>query len=29
MQIIDNGPQPNLFDIETATCENTTYRTVA
>lgn len=29
MQITDNGPQPNSFDIETATCENTTYRTVA
>lgn len=29
MQIIDNGPQPNTFDIESATVENTTYRTVA
>lgn len=29
MQITDNGPQANSFDIETATCENTTYRTVA
>jgi mannose-6-phosphate isomerase-like protein (cupin superfamily) len=29
MDIEDNGPQPNAFDIETATRENTTYRTVA
>ena len=29
MDITDNGPEPNAFDIETATTENTTYRTVA
>lgn len=29
MNIIDNGPLPNVFDLETATVENTTYRTVA
>lgn len=29
MEIIDNGPKPNAFDIETATTENDTYRTVA
>lgn len=29
MEIIDNGPQPNAFDIETATTSNDTYRTVA
>lgn len=29
MEIIDNGPDPNAFDIETATKENTNYRTVA
>jgi mannose-6-phosphate isomerase-like protein (cupin superfamily) len=29
MKITDNGPQPNAFDIETATVENTNYRTVA
>ncbi|RRD26724.1 cupin domain-containing protein [Actinomyces bowdenii] len=29
MAIVDNGPKPNAFDIETATTENTTYRTVA
>ena len=29
MKIIDNGPQPNVFNIETATVENTNYRTVA
>ena len=29
MKITDNGPEPNVFDIETATKENTTYRTVA
>lgn len=29
MAITDNGPKPNAFDIETATTENTTYRTVA
>lgn len=29
MQITDNGPQPNVFDIETATQENATYRRVA
>ncbi|NNG18444.1 cupin domain-containing protein [Naumannella sp. ID2617S] len=29
MQITDNGPQPNAFDIENATKENTNYRTTA
>lgn len=29
MEITDNGPQPNAFDIETATRENTNYRTTA
>lgn len=29
MKIIDNGPRPNAFDIETATVKNTNYRTVA
>lgn len=29
MKITDNGPQPNAFDLETATKENATYRTVA
>lgn len=29
IKITDNGPQPNVFDIETATKENSTYRTVA
>ena len=29
MKITDNGPKPNAFDIETATVENTNYRTVA
>ena len=29
MKITDNGPQPNTFDIETATVENENYRTVA
>ncbi len=29
MEIIDNGPKPNAFDIEGATVDNTTYRTVA
>jgi mannose-6-phosphate isomerase-like protein (cupin superfamily) len=29
VQIKDNGPHPNAFDIETATRENGTYRTVA
>ena len=29
MQISDNGPRPNAFDIETATRENENYRTVA
>ena len=29
MDIIDNGPHPNAFDIEVATVGNTTYRTVA
>ncbi|AXH95727.1 cupin domain-containing protein [Ornithinimicrobium avium] len=29
MKITDNGPAPNAFDIETATRENTAYRTVA
>ena len=28
MPIQDNGPDPNAFDIETATRENDTYRTV-
>jgi mannose-6-phosphate isomerase-like protein (cupin superfamily) len=28
MTIQDNGPDPNAFDIETATRENDTYRTV-
>ncbi|HLS33925.1 MAG TPA: cupin domain-containing protein [Brevibacterium sp.] len=28
MDINDNGPNPNAFDIETATVENDTYRTV-
>ena len=28
MDSIDNGPNPNAFDIETATVENDTYRTV-
>jgi mannose-6-phosphate isomerase-like protein (cupin superfamily) len=28
MTIHDNGPDPNAFDIETATRENDTYRTV-
>jgi mannose-6-phosphate isomerase-like protein (cupin superfamily) len=28
MQTSDNGPRPNAFDIETATRENSTYRTV-
>lgn len=27
--VTDNGPQPNAFDIETATKDNATYRTVA
>jgi mannose-6-phosphate isomerase-like protein (cupin superfamily) len=26
---IDNGPKPNVFDLETATKQNATYRTVA
>ena len=26
---IDNGPQPNVFDLESATTQNDTYRTVA
>jgi mannose-6-phosphate isomerase-like protein (cupin superfamily) len=26
---IDNGPQPNVFDLESATKQNDTYRTVA
>lgn len=29
MSTRDNGPKPNAFDIESATKENTTYRTVA
>ncbi|MGV8909181.1 MAG: cupin domain-containing protein [Propionicimonas sp.] len=29
MKITDNGPQPNAFDLETATVENSNYRTVA
>lgn len=29
MKIDDNGPDPKAFDIETATRENDTYRTVA
>jgi mannose-6-phosphate isomerase-like protein (cupin superfamily) len=29
MSISDIGPQPNSFDLETATRENSTYRTVA
>lgn len=29
MKIIDNGPNPNVFDIEKATVDNTNYRTVA
>lgn len=29
MDIKDNGPEPNAFDIETATKENDAYRTVA
>ncbi len=29
MKITDNGPQPNVFDLETATRENSNYRTVA
>ena len=29
MKITDNGPEPNAFDIETATKENDNYRTVA
>lgn len=29
MEVIDNGPKPNAFDIETATTSNDTYRTVA
>lgn len=29
MEITDNGPQPNAFDIEAATIENTHYRVAA
>ena len=29
MKITDNGPEPNVFDIEKATVENSNYRTVA
>lgn len=29
MEIVDNGPRPNVFDLETATLENSAYRTVA
>ena len=29
MDIRDNGPQPNAFDIEQATVDNTNYRTTA
>ena len=25
MEIVDNGPEPNVFDLETATEENTNY----
>lgn len=28
MKMLDNGPEPNAFDIEAATVENTNYRTV-
>jgi mannose-6-phosphate isomerase-like protein (cupin superfamily) len=28
MEITDNGPEPNAFDIETATRQNSNYRTV-
>ncbi|AQX16059.1 MULTISPECIES: cupin domain-containing protein [Tessaracoccus] len=28
-KITDNGPEPNVFDLETATKENPNYRTVA
>lgn len=29
MAVTDNGPQPNVFDIETETVDNANYRTVA
>jgi mannose-6-phosphate isomerase-like protein (cupin superfamily) len=29
VKITDNGPGPNVFDLETATVENSAYRTVA
>jgi mannose-6-phosphate isomerase-like protein (cupin superfamily) len=29
MEIVDNGPQPNAFDLEEATVANAAYRTVA
>ncbi len=29
MEITDNGPRPNVFDLEAATVGNTNYRTVA
>lgn len=29
MAVIDNGPEPKVFDIEQATRDNTTYRTTA
>lgn len=29
MEITDNGPQPNAFDLETATVDNANYRTAA
>jgi mannose-6-phosphate isomerase-like protein (cupin superfamily) len=29
MNVTDNGPKPNAFDLETATVENSNYRTVA
>lgn len=29
MEVTDNGPQPNAFDIEAATTENADYRVVA
>lgn len=29
MKITDNGPEPNVFDLEKATTENSNYRTVA
>ena len=29
MKVTDNGPQPNAFDLESATKDNANYRTVA